>query len=190
MVLTLNRRKGNPGVIVPKIAPISGRYYGQRTLYGGTAGTTALAANVLYALPVCFPTSFTADQIALNVTVAASAGKLLRLGLYAATAAGLPGVLLADSGALAADTAAPFAAAATISQAIVAGTLYWLAVASDGAPTVTSTTTAVAQLGADTAAAGLYGGVLRVFTYGALPTPWGTHSGYSTALANILLRAV
>lgn len=185
MEITIPQR----GIVVPKIALISGRYYGARQFYGGSATATALVANTFYAAPFFTPVNFTADRITLNVTVAGAAGKLLRLGIYTATPAGLPDALLVDSGALAADTAAPFIASATISQALIAGQLYFLAVVTDGTPTVTTSQPVVGPYGAtDAADTGFRLGMTRAFSYAALPASWGTPTFYTTLVPHVALR--
>jgi hypothetical protein len=179
------------GVIVPKIAPITGRYYGYRHAYGQSTTTLALTADLLYGVPFFVHSPLTADQIALNITTAAAGGKLIRLGLYGATAAGQPGALIVASGALAADPGAvPDPVAATIAAALVPGRLYYLALVTDGTPTVTAVAGTMNQFGQTTAAdANSRSCVQRTFTYAALPDPWGTPSANPASVPNIVVRA-
>lgn len=182
------------GVIVPKIAPISGRRYSTRSSFGGTASTLALTANILYGSPFYVPSAAAANLLSLNVTVAAAAGKLLRLGLYSAlVTSGLPDALLYDSGSLAADTGAPFVAdspAISPTIALVPGLLYWLAVVSDGTPTVTTTAFSGQITGAGSASEGNHSGTFRSHTFGALPSTWGAHTAanISTSIPHIVAR--
>lgn len=178
------------GVIVPKIATISGRYYSYRSCFGGTHTTAAMTANVLTACRFYASAAFTADRISLNVSVAGAGGTTLRLGLYTADpTTGLPAALLVDSGAIACDSTG--AKTATISQAIVAGQGYWLALSTDGTPTVFCTTPTVQNFGAIDATDGIFRDTItRAFTHAALPASWGTPSGYSTVNPFITLRAV
>lgn len=190
----LNRGHARHGLIVPKIAPISERYYGYSAAFSGALSTLALGADILYAVPFrlqgALP-SGTVDRIGLNVTTAAAAGKLLRLGIYTATAAGLPDALLVDSGALAADTAAPFIALATIDQALTPGLLYFLTCLTNGTPTVTSVTVTESYYGmADPSTTSRSMTQIRTLAYAALPAAWGTPTGYAAAAApNICVRA-
>lgn len=181
------------GVILPQTAARSGMYYGYRDRWPGTNGTVAPTVDNLYGVPFDPPVTLTADRIALNVTVAAAAGKLLRLGIYSATPAGLPDALLADSGDLAADTAAPFIAiSGTISVPLVAGQRYYLAYACNGTPTVTAIA-ATLDLFGNTAANDVTTRThcARAFTFAALPAAWGTPTNFSSAsVPNIQVRAV
>jgi hypothetical protein len=176
------------GLITPPIAPISGRYYSHRSAYYTTTTTLPMTANVFYAAPFFVTAPMTADRIALNITVAAAGGKLLRIGIYAATAAGLPGALLVDSGALAADAIATVQA--TISQALVPGTLYYLAAVTDGTPSVTGSSAFFSPYGGLDATDVTRQTLSRSFTFAALPNPWGTANIWGAVAPHVALRAV
>jgi hypothetical protein len=193
MVMTLYRRKAGSAafVVQPRIAPIVGRKYGFRSAAGGTSNTAGLVANTLYAMSFWLPQTATVDLIEANITTAATAGKLLRLGLYGATADGLPGALLFGSGSLAAD---PGAVPTLVSQAIsptiqlVAGKLYYLAVVSDGAPVLTGSTSGLALYGGTDASEVPGPRLSRAFVYAALPDPWGTPTTFSGTPYNVVVR--
>jgi len=177
------------GVIVPKIAPISGRYYGHRNFYGGTPTTAAVGANTLYAQLFAVPVAMTADRIAINVTGAGAAATGVRLGVYSALANGQPDALLVDSGALLVDTTGT--KTATISQVFVPGVQYWLALVSDGTPTFAATVVVGGPLGStDPSTASSTVTCVRAFTYAALPAAWGTPTSYGGTVPHICVRAV
>lgn len=178
------------GVIVPKIAPISGRYYGFTTSYGaGTAGTTAIAADTLYAIPFYVSGPMTTATITLNVTATGTATNV-HLGVYDADpATGLPRTLLADSGAQAVDTIGLKEPA--LVQALTPGVLYWLALVANGAVTVTSLNPYPGPLGlsAATAVVPAAATIYRGFTYAALPATWGTLLGYAGTMPFVTVKA-
>jgi hypothetical protein len=75
----------------------TGSYYGAPTTGGTNAGGNA---NRIYALQAFFPTPITIDRISIRVSTAGASGSLVRLGVYAPGANGLPGVLLHDFGTI------------------------------------------------------------------------------------------
>lgn len=174
----------------PRVPAVSGRFYGQRGVYGGVAATLALAANTLYGVPFVPLADMAVDRVAANITSAAAAGKLIRIGLYDADpVSGAPRNLLAASGAIAADATGLITA--TIDQKLRSDRLYWLACVSDGTPTLTSTTGARAVLGVtDASDSGGGASVTRVFAYAALPTSWGTIAAYVGPSPYLVVRAV
>jgi len=189
-------RQINDTTITPKIASIAAQWYGHRTCYGasGALTTGALTANQHLAVPFFVQGSLSADRIGLNVTTAGAAGKLLRLGIYDANAAGLPGALLVDSGAIAADTAAPFIAIATIAYTLVPGPLYYLTVLTDGTPTVSVVTPVAAPYGFTATGTAIDGAsrpvVVRTETYAALPVAFGTTGlTFGTTIPHTCVRA-
>lgn len=185
------KRTVQRGVIMPRISPVVGSYYGYRQAYGQSTTTLALTANLLYGVPFFVHDKLTADLIAVNITVAAAGGKLIRLGLYGATNAGQPGALIAATGAIAADPGAPPAAAsASIAAVLIPGVMYYLALVTDGTPTVTAVAGTMNQYGQTTPAdANSRSCVQRTFNYAALPDPWGTPSANPASVPNIVLRA-
>lgn len=130
-----------PSISLASAAPWrSTRYYDQAHATPlATAATAGMTANTLYASPLFVPNTVTLDRIACRITSGAAAGKLIRLGIYAKdTATNGPGALLVDGGAdLAADTPTGLKEH-TISLTVAGGTLIYVVVISDGAPTVNS----------------------------------------------------
>ena len=158
--------------VLPEIAPAmspgiaSGRYY--TTPHGSTITTLALGANILYCCPFFVPERTTWTEIGVEVTTAAAASSLLRVGIYRAYA-GRPQALILDGGAKAADSTG--LKTSTISQVLEAG-WYFLAVFSNGTPTVraiTDTATTLHGLTNTTALDTLIGASA---TYGGMPNPF------------------
>jgi hypothetical protein len=150
------------------------RYYNGQVA-GTSVSAVALTADTLYAIPFLVNKTNTFDRISIDVTAAAAAGKKARLGIYQSnTATQLPGTLLLDAGEVAVDAIATVEI--TISQALSAG-LYYLAVVSDGTPTLqaNAAASATAYLGAATPNACAQASRLtRSHTYAALPATYGT----------------
>lgn len=63
----------------------------------GASGTLAMTASRLYFVSASFAPG-QVDRIALRTTTGGGAGSVIRVGIYAPTADGLPGTLLADLG--------------------------------------------------------------------------------------------
>jgi hypothetical protein len=95
-----------------------------QTMPGPTA-TSPMGVGYIVAVPFSSPIAFTATKIGLNITGAGSAGSTVRLGIYNDDGAGHPGTLLLNAGTID-GTSATFQEI-TISQALKAGTVYWLA---------------------------------------------------------------
>lgn len=155
--------------VLPEIAPAmspgiaSSRYY--TTPHGSTITTLAIGANILYCCPFYVPERTTWTEIGVEVTSAAAASSLLRVGIYRAYS-GRPQALILDGGAKAADSTG--LKTSTISQVLEAG-WYFLAVFSNGTPTVraiTDTATTLHGLTNTTALDTLIGGSA---TYGVMP---------------------
>lgn len=131
-----------PGQFVAQMPMIAGNYYDSTQVFGGRdTGTGALVANILYAVPFIpvslsrsYGTPVGIDRLAINITTGASAGKKLRLGVYALGSDGKPGSLIVDGGELAADSIA--GVEDTVSQSLQCGVPCYLVVVSDGTPTV------------------------------------------------------
>lgn len=116
-----------------------------RILYSGVTGynipgidflnvsTTAIATDTLRYGPMFVQTPITIDRIACEVTTAAAAGKLIRMGIYNADTNWQPTSLVLDAGTVAADTLG--VKAITINQALPVGR-YLLVSNTDGAPSL------------------------------------------------------
>jgi hypothetical protein len=100
-----------------------------------TNGTAVIAANTLYAHPFLVARALTIDRLGIRVTTAGAALTVARLGIYSDNGSVYPGALVKDVGTVAVDAIAVVAAAIAGNQALTPG-LYWLALISDGAPTL------------------------------------------------------
>lgn len=138
--IKINAGKAGVSTIVPWHPGYrSGRWYTCPLVNGPS--TVAMAANTLYAVPfyVGPPTTFT--QVGVNVTVTSN-GNHLEMGIYNNNN-GIPGTLFSDCGTFAMTAAAGFKTITGLNLAMQGW--YWLVVASDSTPTV-STTGALATL--------------------------------------------
>lgn len=155
--------------VMPELAPAmspgiaSGRYYTTPT--GASITTLALGANILYCCPFFVPERVTWTEIGVEVTTAAAASSLLRVGVYRAYA-GRPQELILDGGAKAADSIG--LKTTVVSQVLEAG-WYFLAVFSNGAPTVRAITDSATTLIGLTATTALDTLIGASQTYGAMP---------------------
>ena len=146
----------------------------------GTLATGAPSANNLRALPFGTGKIVTADRIGIIVTTGAAGN--VRIGIYQDDGNGYPGSLLLDAGAQ--STTGTGVKEVTISQALAANTLYWLAILGDAAPTIR--TIPIAQcipfLGLDNAYGTALGvGWLASLAYGALPSTFTAGGSAITA---------
>jgi hypothetical protein len=133
----------------------AGSYYGPNATAQASAGGLS---NRITAIPMFFPKPTPIDRIAFRITAGGAAGSLVRLGVYAPTSDGLPGVLLHDFGTVDGTVAAN---PVEITVSVTLEGFVWLAArVNDQAPTVI-TATAVAALWApkSTAMTGLAAGV-------------------------------
>lgn len=101
----------------------SARYYNRLS---ATYGNRAIGADVVYFCPLILPFDATADRIAVSVVVAAGAGNNARLGIYNSSLTTSEPTTVIVSDVVAVDSTG--AKTVTISQALSAGVLYWLAV--------------------------------------------------------------
>lgn len=108
------------------------------TGFGG--GTMTLSALTLYVVPFQLDSLKAAVDIAIRVSSAAAAGKLLKLGLYRLNDAGDITDLLEGSGNIAADTTGIKSYTFAATKKYPSG-WYCAAVASDGAPIINSPST-------------------------------------------------
>lgn len=110
---------------------ISGWYYDGSVATYATA-TSTLAANTVTYQPFLVGAPITVDRVMVEVTTAGASN--LVLGIFNDTGACAPGTVLLDAGVV--DPSSTGVKEATVSQALAAGTLYWLA-AHNGAAGVT-----------------------------------------------------
>jgi len=154
----------------------TGRFYS--TPFINTLTTFAVAANTLYAIPILIPYPRTYTTIGIEVTTFAGSTNA-RLGIYkdkylesGSAEGGYPSELVTDCGVI--STGANGAQPISISQALDAG-WHWLAIVSDGTPTLraNSQATAIPYLGFTSGTdTNIYIAWSVAFTYGALPSPF------------------
>mgnify|MGYP001577637732 FL=1 len=126
----------------------------------------AITANRLYGRLIVVPKTMAFDQILINVQAAGGAGTAARLGLYKCLSTLLPGALVTDYGTVAVDSTGT--KTITITPTLTRG-LHYLALVSDGTPTLYCGEGGVSPLGLATALSGdsAHGGY-AAFTYGVL----------------------
>jgi len=156
----------------PQLATAVGATKDRRYLAGMPSNvaltTGAPSANQLRAFPFVTELARTVDRIGINVTTLAAG--LARVGIYADDGSLYPGSLVLDAGWL--DVSATGVKEATISQALSANTLYWLALVGNVAPTLRclDITACLALLGLDSGYGTVQGvGWVAALTYAALP---------------------
>lgn len=168
-------------IALPQTAIQTGRYYYAFGMLGPVGSTVPIGnfSGTMYAAPFIAASSVTWTKIGIYCSVG-QAGKKARLGIYSTGTDGLPGTLVVDAGEVdlsSNDTECE----ATISQALTANTLYWLAV-------VAQSGTAELMVGDKSMSGhdlrfmfgdGAVGGALAVGaavgqTYGALPSSFGS----------------
>jgi hypothetical protein len=121
---------------LPLQLPIrDGRYYAPLTMRITDSPTTTDTFNgLIVAVPFIASEAKTWNRIGINC-VDGSAGIGVRIGIYSSAANGLPDALLVDSGEL--DFSSSGNKEATISQALSANTLYWLALVAESSAVAT-----------------------------------------------------
>ena len=136
-------------------------------------GTCPVSANAITAVPFSVARTMTIDRLAIEVTVAAAAGSVARLGIYKDGVDCYPGALVLDAGTVLVDAVAVVAAA--IDQQLTKG-LYWLALISDGTPWLPGVLASRInqrlgwRAGDITYPSGTFW--LKAFAYAALPDPF------------------
>ena len=137
----------------------------------GTGGTTAITANRLYAVPLYLAKSFDAD--AFQFYVATAVAFSARVGLYRDTAL-YPAALEIDIGTVSVGTTGY--KLVTFTQRTLTAGVYWLALVSDGGPTLGEIQnldgTLNAFLGSPASSATNNWGWDGAHTYAALPDPF------------------
>jgi hypothetical protein len=175
-----------------RIGATPDRWYPAGIVEAHTLSTVAPSANVLRAFPFIVPYNTTLDRIAINVTGALAGNQ--RMGIYADDGNLHPGNLLLDAGTV--DTSGTGAKTLTISQVVTAGTLLWICLVGNAAPTIRAlpASSGIPLLGYDNTLgtdAGI--GWSTPLTYAALPSTWPTASEAiltaAAAQAAIFVRA-
>lgn len=146
----------------------TGGYFG--IPYSSYDSEAAIMADTLYAIPFLIVRPSSWDRIAIDVTTAA-AGKSARLGIYRSGDNLYPDSPLSDSeGEVSMATTG--LKAVTIDIKLTKG-LYWLAVVSDGAPSLRRYGRGWTPLGVDSSSTRYsFAGWSVAHTYGSLPNPF------------------
>lgn len=109
-------------VVAPNPEP--GSYFYMTSQGSGTAsGAGALTNNSMRVAPMVIDAAMVLDRLAVDITTAGETGSTLRPGIYADSGAGVPGSLVVDGGAVAADTTG--VKEVTVSVTLAAG-IYWV----------------------------------------------------------------
>jgi hypothetical protein len=165
--------------------------YANFPVNGGSFSTTSFNVNGnCFFSPMMLAIGRTADRIGFEVTGAGTAStSLARLGIWSNTD-GAPGTLLLDAGTVLTDSTG--VKEITISQALVANTVYWLGVAQQGAPATVATIRCVlgtSQAMIGSAAAGTPTGIFAQSITGALASsPTLSTSASNSGAPRIFLR--
>ena len=112
-------------------------------------GTVAVTANRLVGTLLPVPRDMTLSHLVIEVTSAAEAGKIARLGIYKIGDNFYPGDLLLDAGTVAVDSTGLKTLQISGGQKLTKG-IYFIATISDGAPTVRYYSSAWSPIGANT----------------------------------------
>jgi hypothetical protein len=109
--------------VTPNVKPRPGLWYTgtDRPLAADKSITTELLCH-----PIMFNHDVTIDRIGMYVSTAGAASATLRMGIYNSRADGLPGTVLLDAGTVETGTTSG-QKLITVSQALRAGVVYWLA---------------------------------------------------------------
>jgi hypothetical protein len=159
--------------------------------------TLAVTIDRLYAFPFWLPRPIGFDRLGFELTTASAGAGKVRVGIYSSTSETdpAPSALVYDSGEFSgADVEGPGLGVKEktgLSQTIATPGLYWFAfVAGTSAPTVRALAPGaiIPVLGMDAAGGARNGGVIRTFTYAALPDPWGTPTTRSAAMPQVFVR--
>lgn len=175
----------NPlGQLPPLSRPLAGSLMRTGGFYARplhTARSTgAMTANLLEAIPIFIRRPITIDKLAIQTTGAATAGGVVRFGIYANQAAtDAPGGLLYASSTVAVDSGTGTREATSVAMHLDPG-LWWLAVvAQTAAPTIrqiTGSPLTIPDTGLATTFASEGFGYQQTSVSGALPDPYGTPS--------------
>ncbi len=155
----------------------TGRYYGVASSIPITGfSAIAMTANRHYGLPFYCPQAVTVDRVGLEVT--ATAGSIIRIGLYTMGTNGLPGTMVVEFGTVSSATVG--AKEITISRSLAADTWYFLVITSDGGPSIRYGTPALNASGGTTPGSVQRHAMPHVDrALSSLASPFGTPTGYN-----------
>ncbi|MCB9376753.1 MAG: hypothetical protein H6515_12925 [Microthrixaceae bacterium] len=166
----------------------SGRYY---AIPRKTTGTASFAANFFRAIPFVPHADMTIDR--MMAYTAATGGGEMRLGIYLADGTdGLPSTLLVDGGTVATTSAADHTV--TVSQALTAGTRYWVGVVTNVTTTMAHRTPAAYDdpgfgFGDISAQFAPHSHCYFAHTYGALPSTATGVTWWNQSVPYVAVRA-
>ncbi len=151
--------------------PATGQYWTGITMR--TIGTAGVATGAMQASLIWVPRKMTFDRIALEITTAEAAGKLVRLSVYSMDYSTYkPSALILDAGAVAGDATGIIAA--TISLQLSKG-LYWGVLDPEDTIAYRSYTTALMLMGHDgTTWVNVRDNYYATHVYGAAPSTFPT----------------
>lgn len=169
-------------------------YYAHGIYVSSTSGTQGLTQDRLFARPFLVVARRAFDRIGVNITVAAGASGVLRMGIYA-DGGGVPGALIVDAGTVSAT--ATGTVEITIAQTLDPG-LYWLALVEQGSATggtVTAysaaaiPTSAWSQVATTPPTSLGFTHPYKASVSGALPNPFGALTSATSTPPMVCLRA-
>lgn len=178
----------NAGCQVRVPVPINS--YAHLAVNGLALTTIAAAANRLDFMPFIPARTITVNQLELEVSTAAGGGSSGRLGIYASDATtGLPTTLI-QQGAATIDASATGNKTTTITATqLVAGTLYWIAVASSSTQTYRGLAVgALLPLEGNATANAMYTLRRATFTFASLPATAPATTLTSATAPHVRLR--
>lgn len=166
----------------------AGRYYGGGSISLSVTTTLALAANTLYAIPFEVKDNFRATLIGVFISTAVAGNA--RLGVYRFQK-GAPTDLILDVGTISTGSTGTVETSINGGNGLTLTTgMYALAIVSNATPTIYASGASV--LNVNSIGVGLPGTadvqMSRGFTYGALPSTFGTPTYSAALLPNIWLR--
>lgn len=155
-------------------------------------GSVTVTVNRLVGTFILVPRDMTLSHLVIEVTSAADAGKVARLGIYNVGDNLYPGSLLLDAGTVAVDSTGLKALQIDGGQALAKG-IYFIAAISDGAPAIRYYYTAWSPLGVNNS--NLAGTVAIVYKNdenpAALPDPFPTpDSEWSTGYGAVKISSL
>ncbi len=167
--------------------PLAKLRIGSMYCAGGQDSDRIIVVDILYAFPLIVARDMTIDRLAIDVQILA-AGAGARLGIYNDEDCA-PSTLLIDAGIVSVAAAAP--AEVVINQQLRKG-IYWVALVSDGAPTLSCINENALShnlLGLNAGDFGYYyTGYSIAHAYGALPDPFGAGALYLEDMIKIAVR--
>jgi hypothetical protein len=164
----------------------SANFYQTGNVYPGavtaafTTSSLSLSANTAYFVPFIIGQTMTATALVCTLTSVVGT-KHVRMGIYKSDGtAGKPSTLVVDGGSSTMSGSAPIDVSQTISQSLGPNALYWLAIVSDAAPSISAFIPNGCMLvpgGWTTVSSATFTnapvlGYLASFTYGSFPNPW------------------